>query len=72
MQYKETSFEQICYRIITLMSVRKVCQGYGARELAWPGNSQRTHEEADMHSISGLGSRGRGRSEAARTLPLYP
>lgn len=38
MQYKETSYEQICYRIITLMSVRKVCQGYGTKELAWSAN----------------------------------
>lgn len=40
------------------MSVRKVCQGYGAKGLAWPGNSQRTNDEANTHTISGSGSRG--------------
>lgn len=58
MQYKETPYEQICGGIITSMSVRKVCQGYEAKELAWSGNPQKTNDEANMRNISGLGGSG--------------
>lgn len=72
MQYKKTPYEQICYGIITSMSVRKVCQGYGAKELAWSGNPQKTNDEANMRNIPGLGGRGSGTIPSrAHTLFLY-